>query len=345
MAQSESAVVLPPVEASRSLSDRPLAQRWLISTGRFFRDKPLGGFGVIVIVLAVSMAIFAPLVSRYDPDHVFEGPNPAFDEDLYNQSLTNPLIKVQYSSQPELFQRTAIAINADPSWEHWLGTDKAGHDLYARIIYGSRLSMVVGIGAALIAVVTGTILGIISAYFGGLVDLIIQRGVDALYAFPALILLLLVVQVVPDPNKWWITLALGIVGISQVIRVVRSAVLQARQEVYVSAAQTIGASDMRIMARHILPNIMAPIIVIFTISIGAYILAESGLAFIGFGDPTEISWGKMINEGRLLVTKPFQALFVGLAITFTVLGFNLAGDALRDVLDPRLRGRGGRAGF
>jgi peptide/nickel transport system permease protein len=176
--------------------------------------------------------------------------------------------------------------------------------------------------------------------------MLIQRLTDALLTFPPLILLLLIVQVVDRPNKWWITLGLGIIGISQVIRIVRSSVLSTREEQYVLAARAMGASDTRVMARHILPNIVAPLIVVFTIAIGAYILAEAGLAFIGLGDPVAISWGKMVNEARQLgASSPLYALFVGLAITFSVLGFNLAGDALRDVLDPRLRGRGGRAGF
>ena len=205
--------------------------------------------------------------------------------------------------------------------------------------------MLVGIGASAIAMVFGLLFGITSAYFGGTVDMIIQRMTDALLAFPALILLLLFVQVVQTPNKYYITLALGIVGISQVIRIVRSAVLQARQEQYVLAAEVVGASDSRIMMRHILPNIMAPTIVIFTIAIGAYILAEASLSFIGLGDPTAISWGHMLNDGRTLTTKPWLSIVPGVAIMLAVLGANLAGDALRDVLDPRLRGRGGNAGF
>jgi ABC-type dipeptide/oligopeptide/nickel transport system permease subunit len=141
-------------------------------------------------------------------------------------------------------------------------------------------------------------------------------------------------------------MALGVLGIAPVIRIVRSAVLTARQEVYVSAARTIGATDLRIMFRHILPNIVAPIIVIFTISIGTYILLEATLAFLGISDPTKESWGRMVNEGRQLdPSKPWMALFAGGAITVTVLAFNLVGDGLRDALDPRLRGGSGRSGF
>src|SRR4029079_18504500 len=196
----------------------------------------------------------------------------------------------------------------------------------------------------LIAVVFGTVFGVMSAYFGGVVDFIVQRFTDALLAFPPLILLLVMSQVVENPNQWWTTCTLGILGIAPVIRLARSTVLATREEVYVLAARTVGASDARVMLRHILPNIVAPLIVIFTISIGLYILAEAGLAFIGLADITEISWGAMINEGRQRgASKPQMALYVGLALTITVLGFNLLGDALRDVLDPRLRGRGGRA--
>ena len=206
--------------------------------------------------------------------------------------------------------------------------------------------MYVGFGASAIAVVLGIIIGMISAYFGGYVDFFIQRLVDTFQAFPALILLLLFIQVVANPTLFSITIALGIVGVASVVRIVRSSVLSAREEVYVTAAKTVGASDARIMGRHILPNIVAPIIVIFTNTVGVYILAEATLQFLGLGDPTRPSWGKMVEEGRRQGTgQPLMALFVGSALTIAVLGFNLAGDALRDVLDPRLRGRSGRAGF
>jgi peptide/nickel transport system permease protein len=328
----------------RTTSDRPFLMRLWVNTTRFFRTKPLGGAGVVLILFCVGVAALAPVIQRYHPDDVFSRPNPAFDPELAEQALRDPMVRLLHP--PEKFIEGGIIDAQDPSSKHWLGTDRAGRDLYARIVWGARLSLLVGIGAALIAVSAGLFFGIISAYFGGLADLIIQRFTDALLAFPGLILLLLIVQIVDSPSKYWITLALGILGISQVIRIVRSAVLSARQEQYVLAAEVVGNSDARIMIRHILPNILAPTIVIFTISIGAYILAEAGLAFIGFGDPTAVSWGKMVNDGRsLLPAKPLMSLFAGGAITLTVLGFNLAGDALRDVLDPRLRGRGGRAGF
>jgi peptide/nickel transport system permease protein len=321
--------------------------RMLIGVGDFTRRRPLGAFGFLLIGLAIFGAVFASSVSRYDPEKVFMRTNPAFDEKLYEESLVNPLIKIQNSAHPEKLSKGEVPMMLeDPSSAHWLGTDNHGQDIWARIVYGAQLSLFVGIGASIIATFVGTILGVVSGYFGGKVDMVMQRATDALLTFPSLILLLLIVQVVDKPNKYWITLALGILGISQVIRIVRASVLSTREEVYVLAARTIGASDSRVMARHILPNIVAPLIVVFTIAIGAYILAEAGLAFIGLGDPTAISWGKMVNDGRQLgASSPLYALWTGLAITLSVLGFNLAGDSLRDALDPRLRGRGGRAGF
>lgn len=347
MAQDQTALNLPGATIGRSPSERSLPMRMLAGSGHFLISRPIGTLGLFLIALTFFAAIFAPWVSRYDPDEEFFTSNPGFREDLYQQSLTDPTIRIKYASHPEYFQKGEVRSQLEsPSSKHWLGTDTHAHDLWSRIIYGSRLSLLVGVGAACIALALGTMFGVISGYFGGKVDMVIQRGTDTMYTFPPLILLLLFVQVVENPNKYWITLALGLIGIAQVIRIVRSSVLSTREEVYVQAAKTIGASDMRIMARHILPNITAPLIVVFTISIGAYILAEAGLAFIGLGDPVAISWGKMVNEGRQLgASKPMMALFSGLAITFTVLGFNLFGDALRDALDPRLRGRGGRPGF
>lgn len=360
MAQQESVVSIPGVGIPRSLSDRPIYVRVPTHVGRFMVQKPLGGFGVVLIVVVILMALLADVIQRHDPENYLaktsarlctsqqEVENTAIDcysPEIAELADTDPTVRLRYP--PSRFEKVeSVLVYGSPSGENWLGTDARGRDLYARIIHGSRLALLVGVGAALIAVTFGTVFGVISAYFGGLVDMIIQRITDAFFAFPALILLLLFTQVVENPNKYWNTIALGIIGVSQVIRIARASVLSVREEVYVMAARTIGASDMRIMARHILPNIVAPLIVVFTISIGAYILAEAGLAFIGLGDPVAISWGKMINEGRAVSgATPYMALFVGLAIMLTVLGFNLAGDALRDVLDPRLRGRGGRAGF
>ena len=336
---------LPQVESfPKSLSDRAFAYRALVQVGRFFRYKPLGGFGVFLVALCLAAAIFAPWVSRYSPNALFNGTNPNYNPQIAAQAATDPSVRLKYD--PSVFTPGRPLLHVGPSAAHWLGTDTVSHDLYSRIIYGSRTAVTVGFGSALIAMVAGTVLGIMSAYWGGAFDFITQRIVDSLQAFPALVLLIVFNQVIASPNIYWIVLSLGIIGIAPLVRVVRSAVLSTREEVYVTAAQTIGASDMRIMAKHIFPNVTAPIIVVFTSSIGVYILAEATLAFLGLGDPTAISWGQMVNTGRTLgPSSPGMAFYVGTALTLTVLGFNLAGDALRDVLDPRLRGRGGRAGF
>jgi peptide/nickel transport system permease protein len=361
MAQQETVGSLPAIGEYRSLSERPFAFRASVHLLRFIRTKPLGAFGLLLVILLFAVAIFAPLIDRVGPDTVIRVPATVcrpeqvedltvdcFSPELLAKAATDVTVRLKYPASR--FQQGTgggnILTSAAPSSEHWFGTDKLGRDVYSRVIHGTRLAILVGIGGAVIAVFLGTIFGVISAYFGGWVDFILQRFTDALLAFPSLILLLVFVQVVENPSKYWTTVALGILGVASVTRLARSSVLSTREEVYVMAAQTIGASDRRIMLRHILPNIVAPLIVIFTISIGLYILAESGLAFIGLGDPTAISWGAMVNEGRQLgPAKPQMALFVGLAITFTVLGFNLLGDALRDVFDPRLRGRGGRPGL
>lgn len=346
MAQEQAVMERPGTfGVPRSLSDRPVLVRAMVHTGRFFRYKPLGGFGVIIIGLCVFAAIFADVIDRYDPEEIFKAPNPAYDPELAEKALTDPTIRLQYP--PEKLEKNDLPIRfGGPSSAHWLGTDGLGRDLYARIVHGSRTALYVGLGAALIATVSGVIVGLASAYFGGFVDFFVQRIVDTLQAFPPLVLLLLFGQVVANPTLTVNTIALGILGTASSSRVVRSAVLAVREEVYVLAARTLGASDLRIMMRHIFPNITAPIIVTFTSSIGIYILVEATLAFLGLGDPTVPSWGKMIEEGRRNgPSNPWMAFIVGMALTFVVLGFNLAGDALRDVLDPRLRGRGGRAGF
>ena len=225
----------------------------------------------------------------------------------------------------------------DPSGKHWFGTDRAGHDLFSRVTEGARLSLYIGFFATLIGVGIGTIVGLLAGSLGGAVDLMVNRVMDAIQAFPPIVFLLLIASVT-DPSALWVTLSLAVLGVAPTNRIVRGSVIQIREMPYVEAARTIGATAGRIMGFHILPNIFAPLIVIFSITIGAFILAEAALSFLGLGT-LDVSWGKMIADGRqFIVYSPWTSLWAGLALTSLVFGFNVLGDALRDVLDPRLRG-------
>ena len=225
----------------------------------------------------------------------------------------------------------------DPSAKHWFGTDRAGHDLFSRVTEGARLSLYIGFFATLVGVGIGTLIGLLAGSLGGAVDLIINRIMDAIQAFPPIVFLLLIASVT-DASALWVTLTLAVLGIAPTNRIVRGSVIQIREMPYVEAARTIGATAPRIMGFHILPNIVAPLIVVFTITIGAFILAEAALSFLGLGT-LDVSWGKMIADGRqFIVYSPWTSLWAGLALTSLVFGFNVLGDALRDVLDPRLRG-------
>ena len=224
-----------------------------------------------------------------------------------------------------------------PSGAHWFGTDRAGHDLFSRVAEGARLSLYIGFFATLIGVGVGTVIGLVAGSLGGSVDLAVNRVMDAIQSYPPIVFLLLIASAT-DPSALWVTLALSVLGIAPTNRIVRGSVIQIREMPYVEAARTIGASSLRVMGFHILPNIFAPLIVIFSITIGAFILAEAALSFLGLGT-LDVSWGKMIADGRqFIVYSPWTSLWAGLALTSLVFGFNVLGDALRDVLDPRLRG-------
>ena len=231
---------------------------------------------------------------------------------------------------------TAASLQA-PSGKHWLGTDRAGHDLFSRVTEGARLSLYIGFFATLIGVGVGTVIGLVAGSLGGTVDLTVNRVMDAIQSYPPIVFLLLIASLT-DPSALWVTLALSVLGVAPTNRIVRGSVIQIREMPYVEAARTIGASSGRIMIFHILPNLFAPLIVIFSITIGAFILAEAALSFLGLGT-LDVSWGKMIADGRqFIVYSPWTSLWAGLALSSLVFGFNVLGDALRDVLDPRLRG-------
>ncbi|HEU5296228.1 MAG TPA: ABC transporter permease [Burkholderiaceae bacterium] len=272
---------------------------------RLFRDKPLGAAGGVMLLLFLLVGLTAQWIAPHG----------------YNEIA--PLERLK-----------------PPSWEHWFGTDNLGRDLLSRCIYGAQLSVIIGCSAALLATIISALIGIVSGYAGGRFDLIVQRFVDAWQSFPDLIILIVVVSVIgPGMPQIIGTLALllGIAG----SRIVRSAVIGVREHMYVHAAQSIGASVPRILWRHILPNVMPPIIVLFTTRVGTVILAESGLAFLGLGVPPPApTWGAMLSGGgrTYMLQGPWLALAPGLCVTAVVYATNVFGDALRDLLDPRMRG-------
>ncbi|MFQ6087320.1 MAG: ABC transporter permease [Candidatus Methanofastidiosia archaeon] len=259
--------------------------------------------GSAIVLVVVFTAIFAPQLSPYNPKEIV------------------------------LFERYD-----PPSSKHLLGTDELGRDVLSRLIWGARISMVVGIVAVLIASTTGTFLGCISAYSGGKVDDIIQRFVDIFLSLPFLFVILLALQIYPQGGIWMIAFVIGIFSWTGYCRIVRSQILSLKESDYAEAARALGANDLRIIFRHLLPNAMNSILVVATFGIAGAILTEAGISFLGFGDPTQPSWGQMLTRGRdALRYAWWAATFPGLAIFFTVLGFNFFGDGLRDALDPRLK--------
>jgi peptide/nickel transport system permease protein len=272
---------------------------------RLIKEKPLGAFGGVIVLGLLLCALLAPWIAT----------NP------YDQTNVRNRLK-------------------PPSSQFYFGTDNLGRDIFSRIVYGARVSVTVGFGAVSIGITLATIIGVGSAYFGGKADILVQRLVDAQVAIPGL-LLLLNIMAVTGPGLLNIILALGIVSAAGSSRIIRSAALAAKENQFVEAARAVGASHRRIILRYILPNIMAPIIIITTVSLGFTILIESTLSFLGFGVPPPYpSWGEMLSgSGRSYMHKaPWMATWPGIAISLAVFGFNMLGDALRDLLDPRLRG-------
>ena len=314
------------------LRDPTLADRAASGTrslGRFLRNKPLGGSGLILVVIFIVVAVLASVIERHDPDKIFETPNPDYK--------ANPST-LELARNPDIGSPVVVSQFEEPGRGHWFGTDKFGRDIWSQVIHGSRLSLIVGLGASVIAVVGGLIIGMISAYYAGIVDLLIQRIVDMLQAIPFLVLVLVFTQIT-ERSVLNVVLWLGVAGLAITTRLIRSAVLGVRESEFVLAARVVGASDLRIMIRHVLPNVVAVLIIAFSIGIGAYILAEASISFLGAGPQGIPSWGQMVQAGRgSLDLHPWQTVFAGGAIMMIVLGFNLLGDALRDVLDPRLRG-------
>jgi len=280
------------------------ATGWRGGIGHFARRYPLGAAGAIIMALLVFGALFADLITFHDP-----------------------------------LQTDAPLSLAAPTAAHWMGSDFMGRDIYSRIVYGARISLAVGIGSTLLGCIFGVAIGLGSGYLGGRVDLIAQRVIDILQALPLLVLALVMAAAL-GPSLRNTIIAIAIPLIPSVARVIRSNTLALRELPFVEAARAIGMSEFRIAVRHVLPNTLAPVIVLATAQLGAAILTEASLSFLGLGIPEPYpSWGRMLSESaaEYVRTAPWLVIFPGLAISLTVFGTNLLGDALRDLLDPRQR--------
>jgi len=288
---------------------RPRSERpWYLDLVlRLFRNKPLGAFGGVLVVFMVALAIGADALAPYSYETVFrdrmlEPPAPGF----------------------------------------LLGNDNIGRDLLSRVIFGARVSITVGLGVVGLGLTSATVLGIVTGFYGGRVDILTQRLVDTWMAFPGLLILITIISVI-GPGLWNLIFVLALGVAFRASRVMRSATLSVKQNQYIDAARAMGARDLRIMWQHVLPNIMAPIIILATLEFGSVILVESSLSFLGYGVPPPFpSWGGMLSGvGRqYMYQAPWMVIWPGLAISAAVFGFNMLGDALRDLLDPRLRGAG-----
>ena len=277
---------------------------WYALAGTLIRKQPLAAFGAILVGILVVMAVAPGLLAPHDPEIIAFG-----------------------------------AMLQAPSAEYWLGTDQFGRDLLSRIIYGARTALFIGFIAAFTGATTGLILGVASAFLGGRVDLVVQRIIDVLIAFPTIIIALSIVAVFGSEIRH-VIVAICIPFIPDAARIVRSSALAIRQIPYVDAARALGFSNTRIILRHMVPNVMAPYLIILTANIGQAILLEASLSYLGLGvqEPTP-AWGLMLQGGaeEYVESAPWVAIFPGLAIATAVFGFNLFGDGMRDMLDPRLR--------
>ncbi len=278
---------------------------YLVRLGRVTRNKPVGTVSAVVIIVMVLSGIFADVIAPFDP--------------------------------LEAHVRDRLQ---GPSLTYWMGTDNLGRDVFSRVAHGARTTLLIAIPAVILGVGVGSIIGIISGYLGGWFDLLVQRLLDASQAIPSLILALAVIAVLgAGVDK--VIYVIAFIAVPWNGRVVRGSVLSIKENQYIDAARSVGAGNLRIMFRHILPNVVAPILVLVSVLLGAAIIIEASLSFLGLGvPPPEPSWGGMLSrEGRSFMERaPTLALFPGLAISVVVLAFNLLGDTLRDIWDPRLRG-------
>lgn len=269
---------------------------------RFISTQRIGLISALFIILVIIVAISAPVIAPFDP-----------------------------------VEQNRAAFLAAPDVQHLMGTDDLGRDVFSRIIYGARISLLVGFATVIISIILGTIIGMISGFFGGVVDMIIQRVMDSIMAIPALILALFIAALL-GPAVKNVIIALVIIEIPRFARIVRGEMMRIRETNYVEASRSVGANALRIIMRHGLPNMMAPIIVMASLAFGQTIIAEASLSFLGIGTPPpNPSWGLMLsNASRYMESAPWLVFFPGVALSLLVLAFNLLGDALRDFLDPKL---------
>jgi peptide/nickel transport system permease protein len=289
----------------------PLSERFGKETLRFIKKRPLGAFGAASLLAMVLIAIFAPFIAGYSPIE-------------------------QYSTQ----YQNAPPLTDGPEGKFWFGTDRYSRDLFSRVVFGSRISLYVGILSVGLATITGTLLGVYSAYAGGKIDLIIQRIVDVKIGFPTLIFTILIVAMLGQSlNNVVFAIAFG--SWPRISRIARSQAISVREMDYVTAARALGANGFRELFMHVLPNSLTPVIILATGSLGGAIVAEAGLSFLGLGvPPPHPAWGRQLNEAQKasMEIAPWLSIFPGLALTFAVYGFTMFGDSLRDHFDPRLRG-------
>jgi ABC-type dipeptide/oligopeptide/nickel transport system permease subunit len=286
------------VEAAAPAGRAGLRRWWR----RFARNRG-AVFGLVVLVAIVAMSVFAPVLAPYDP---------------VAQGVGRPL-------EP-------------PSAAHWAGTDSFGRDMLSRIIYGARIALIVGVVSVLLAMAIGVTLGLAAGYYGGWLDIVVMRVMDALFAFP-IIILAIAMMAIMGFGVTNVIIAVGVGFIAPFARVTRADVLAVKEEPYIEAARLAGVPGPAIIARHVLPNVMAPIIVQAALRVSAAIITEAGLSFLGLGPPPPTPvWGSMIAEGRnFIVMAPHVSTFPGIALLLAIVGLNLLGDGLRDTLDPRLR--------
>jgi peptide/nickel transport system permease protein len=271
---------------------------------RVFFGRKIVVFGLVIVMILVIAAIFAPFISPYDP---------------YKTDMTHALLQ--------------------PGREHLLGTDSLGRDTLSRVIFGARVSLIVGISAIALSGTIGVTLGVLAGYFRGITYAIIMRAMDTLMAIPMLVLVLVIASMLGGGLKN-VVIALSIGSVAMYARIMCSQVLTVMENDYILASKAMGVTNMRIMLRHLLPNSFPPLIVLMTMQMGVMILAEAGLSFLGVGiAPPMPSWGAMVTDGyRYLLSNPVLSLAPGLAIMLVVFAYNMVGDGLRDALDPRLRG-------